>query len=275
MLTLKYPALKFEIVNKPGSNGLYLYRVTGVWKLLTRRQIPILIALLLYWPAIFIATHIPRIPQWVGQVPVSDKTLHFLAYLFLVFLLWFAINPNRKVSWRKPAAWWILFAVVWYGVMDEWLQMYVGRCADVRDFFADLAGAVTGLVLLTIFYFWPGCLILTGFGVFVVTNFLRAHTTAQLQIIEVGFYFCSYAFFSMLWMRYIHHFLTVKPPQLKWLIGSLAMPVGLLSGLEVFCLIASHGLNLQAVTVPIAGILAATVPSFLYGLIVARFSTPQ
>lgn len=237
--------------------------------MLTRRQIPILIALLLYWPAIFIATHIPipQIPWWVRQIPTSDKALHFIAYLFLVFLLWFATNPNRKVSWRKPAAWWILFAVVWYGVIDEWLQMYVGRCADVRDFFADLAGAATGLILLTIFQFWPGCLILTGFGIFVMTNFLRAHPTAQPLIIELGFYFLSYAFFSVLWMRYIHHFLSVKPPQLKWLIGSLAMPVGLLLGLGAFCLIAGHGLNLQAVAASAVGVLLTVAPLLLYGLV--------
>lgn len=240
-----------------------------------RRQIAILIVLFLYWPAIFIATHIPRIPRWVGQMPLSDKALHFIAYLFLVFLLWFAINPNRKVSWRRPAVWWILFAVVWYGVADEWLQMYVGRCADIQDFFADLAGAVTGLILLTIFHFWPGCLVLTGFGIFVMTNFLRAHPTVQSQIIEVGFYFFSYCFFSLLWMRYIHHFLSVRPPQLKWLIGSLAAPAGLLLGLEGFCLIAGHGPNLQAVGAPAAGILASTVSVFLYGLTTLRFSSPQ
>jgi VanZ family protein len=146
---------------------------------LSRRQKLVLAALLLYWPAIFIGTHIPQFPQWAGQIPVSDKVLHFVAYLFLSFLLWFAVNPDKKVHWRKPAAWIILFAVVWYGVIDEWLQMYVGRNADVRDFFADLAGAITGLLILTFVNFWPASLVIAGGGIFAMTNFLRAHPMTQ------------------------------------------------------------------------------------------------
>ena len=116
---------------------------------LSRRQKLVLAALLMYWPAIFIETHIPQIPRWVSQVVASDKVMHFVAYFFLSFLLWFAANPNKKVHWRKPSVWLILFVVVWYGVIDEWLQMYVGRNTDVRDFFADLAGAITGLMILS------------------------------------------------------------------------------------------------------------------------------
>src|SRR4030042_647093 len=99
---------------------------------LSRRQKLTIISLLVYWPGVFILAHIP-IPQLVYKAQVSDKSLHFLVYLVLVFLLWFTISPDKKVNWRKAAAWWVLFVVVWYGVVDEVLQGYVGRSCDIID----------------------------------------------------------------------------------------------------------------------------------------------
>src|SRR4030042_2153286 len=141
---------------------------------LSRRQKLTIISLLVYWPGVFILAHIP-IPRLVYKAGVSDKGLHFIAYLILVFLLWFAISPNRKVNWRKAAAWLVLIVVVWYGVFDEVLQGYVGRTCDIRDFFADLAGTVAGLVLFTFFTFWPVLLAVTGIAIFILTNLIRAN----------------------------------------------------------------------------------------------------
>ncbi|MFA5553177.1 MAG: VanZ family protein [Phycisphaerae bacterium] len=238
----------------------------------TRRQIIVLTGLVLYWPAIFVATHIPRLPEWVGQVPVSDKVMHFTAYFLLTFLLWYVINPDHKVNWRKPAVWWVLLIVACYGAMDELLQAYVGRHPDLYDFIADMAGAVTALILLSIFHFWPACLILTGSCIFVMTNFLRTNAGDTLSHLEIMLYSGSYAFFSLLWMRYIHHFFKVKPPQMRWLIGALAIPCGMLFGFELFCLIAGHGSNLPANIVSLGGIFIAVISALLYGLFLRNFA---
>jgi VanZ family protein len=233
---------------------------------LSRRHKLVLAALLLYWPAIFAATHVPQIPRWAGQIPVSDKILHFIAYLFLSFLLWFAIHPNRKVNWRKPAVWWVLFAVVWYGAIDEWLQMYVGRNADVRDFFADLTGAVTGLLILTFVNFWPASLVITGGSIFAMTNFLRAHPAVEGLRISLLFCACVYAFFTLLWLRYIHHFLPVKAPQGKWLLGALALPTGLMAAVELFCAVAGYKFSVIWPLSSAAATFIAIVPFFTYAL---------
>ena len=82
-----------------------------------QRKITVLV-LALYWPALFISAHIP-IPRVVREANVSDKGLHFLAYLVLTFLLWFAVLGNQKVNWRKAAAWWMLLFIIGYGVVDE------------------------------------------------------------------------------------------------------------------------------------------------------------
>jgi len=226
----------------------------------------VLVALLLYWPGIFIGTHIPHVPRWIGQVAVSDKVMHFAAYLFLSFLLWFAVNPDKKVHWRKPTVWFILFAVVWYGVIDEWLQMYVGRNADVRDFFADLAGAVTGLSILTFVNFWPASLVIAGGGILAMTNFLRAHPVVQGPRIDLLFCACGYVFLTLLWLRFIRNFLPVKPPGFRWLLVAFSLPIGLIAGLELFCALSSYG---SSVAWPLSAVVVtfvAIAPIFIYSL---------
>ena len=241
---------------------------------LSRRQKLVLAALLLYWPGIFILTHIPQVPRWVGRIAVSDKVMHFIAYLFLSFLLWFAVNPDKKVHWRRSAVWWVLFAVVWYGVIDEWLQMYVGRSADVRDFLADLAGAVTGLAILTFVNFWPASLVITGSGIFAVTNFTRAHPLVGGPRVDLLFCACAYVFLTLLWLRFIHHFLPVKPPQGRWLLGAAALPIGLMGAFEVFCAITGHGFSLVWALLAAGATAAAVAPFFIYGLLRSKTARP-
>lgn len=232
---------------------------------LSRRQILILSGLLLYWPGIFVLTHIPNPQKLIGQIQVSDKTLHFIAYLVLSFLFWFAVNPNTKVNWRKARVWWILMAVVWYGVIDEWLQMYVGRHADVKDFFADLAGALTGLTILTFVNFWPASLVLTAAGIFIMTNFFAGHFNPDTARIDLLFYFCSYTFFSMLWLRYIRHFFPVKAPETKWFIGAIGLPFLLIGVNGLFCIIIGHGFTLSMAVWAIAGTLSVVTLVGIWG----------
>ena len=85
---------------------------------LTLRQKITLVILSAYWVALIIATHIP-IPKIVYQAHVSDKWLHFLAFMNLVFLLWFSFRPEDKVNWRSRLVWLLLLAVCAYGGLDE------------------------------------------------------------------------------------------------------------------------------------------------------------
>lgn len=239
---------------------------------LSRRQKLTITLLLLYWPTIFILTHISleRVPlswsNWVAQTPMPDKVFHYLAYLILAFLLWFAISPNKKVNWRKTSAWWVLIVVVWYGVVDEWLQGYVGRDPDIMDFFADLGGTLTSLILLTIFSFWSASLAVTGAIIFVLTNFIRANIAELPPVINTVFYLFAYCFFTILWIQYIHHFLPIKATQSKWLIGASAMPMGFLLSVELFSAVAYGGFRLSYVIIPAVGITAVVITIYLITL---------
>jgi len=149
----------------------------------SRRKKLALISVIIYWPVIFLLTHIP-LPRIVSQANLSDKTLHFMVYFILVFLLWGTIKPYSKVIWSKPPVWAILAVIVWYGVMDEWLQGFVGRTADVHDFFADLAGTLTSLAILSILSFWPALLAMSAMAVFVGVNGVRADMSQFLPVIS-------------------------------------------------------------------------------------------
>jgi len=232
---------------------------------LSLRQKLTIISLLIYWPGIFILAHMP-IPQLVYKARVSDKVLHCLVYLILVFLLWFAINPDRKVNWRKAAVWWILLVVVWYGAVDEWLQAYVGRNPAVMDFLANLAGTLTGLILFSFFAFWSALLVVTAITIFLLTNLARANIAVLLPITNAAFHLFAYAFFTMLWIRHVNHFLTLKVTSPKWLIVALALPIGFLSVVKLFSVISGRYFGVQDVIISAAAITAVVATVFLLAL---------
>jgi VanZ family protein len=241
--------------------------------LLHRRKLTI-ISLLLYWPAIFIFAHI-RIPQLVYKAHVSDKSLHFLAYLILVFLLWFAVSPNRKVNWRKAAVWWVLSVLISYGVVDELLQRCVGRSCDIMDFLASLAGALTGLILFGFLTFWPAFLVVTGIAVFLLTNLARANVTELLPVASVIFYLFAYGFFTLLWVRYMNLFLSLKAPQPKWLIVASALPTGFLLTVKLFSVILGKHFSVRNVIISAVGIAVVAITIYLTALFRRRFTQIQ
>jgi hypothetical protein len=240
----------------------------------SRRRKLTIIPLVLYWPVIFILSHIPiaRIPPWVIQTTTSDKALHYLAYLILVFLLWFAISPDSKVNWRRPIVWWVLSAVIWYGALDEWLQGYVRRTPDVMDFFADLSGVLTGLILLSIFPFWSASLALAGTVVFVLTNFMQANLADLMPVTNTVFHLSAYGLFTLLWIQCIHHYLPPKPPEFKWLAGALIVPAFFLSSVKLFVFVTDKGFRIQEIIVSLAAIVAVVITIYMAALLRCCFN---
>ena len=97
-----------------------------------------------YVALMFIATHMPaaHIPK---SLPGSDKHWHFLAY--------FGLGGMLSVWGRsRPSNWpWVCLGIAAvYGIADELLQIPFGRTADLYDWFADLAGAASGVAVIAI-----------------------------------------------------------------------------------------------------------------------------
>ncbi|MEX2169940.1 MAG: VanZ family protein [Pirellulales bacterium] len=96
-----------------------------------------------YWIALFTATHLPpRVPILPGGT--NDKLAHLAAYAILAFLI--------ACYWQVSTGWlgrehllWIVVGCSLFGVVDELLQMPVGRYASVADWVADTLGALFGV----------------------------------------------------------------------------------------------------------------------------------
>jgi len=217
--------------------------------------------LVLYWPGLFVLAHIP-IPHVVQEADVSDKSLHFLAYLILTFLIWFTVRGDRKVKWRRAAPWLVLFVIIVYGILDEWLQSYVaGRSCDVRDFFMDLAGALAGLILLSFLTFWLAGLVVAATFIFGITNITRANLADLLPVTNAVFHLLAYAILTVLWIQCTHLFPAVKAPKAKWLILALAGPTGFLIIVKLFSVITGKDFALSDVIISF-GAIAAVVTAF-------------
>ena len=230
-----------------------------------RRQKITIISLVFYWLSFFILAHIP-VPGLVSKAGVSDKGLHFLAYLVLVFLLWFAVSPDQKVVWRKAVVWWVFIVITGYGVVDELLQGFTGRNCDVMDIVANIAGTFTGLILFSVFSFWPAALLVTGTVIFGITNIARANLAELVPVTNAMFHLFAYPIFSMLWLCYMHLFLALKPPKPKWLTAALAVPIGLLLTVKLFSLVLGKVLGLREVIISVVGIAAVVAITSLIAL---------
>jgi hypothetical protein len=139
---------------------------------LTGRQKKTIVVSVLYLITLFTFTHIP-IPQVVYRANVSDKWLHFLAYMNLFFLLWFSINPDKKANWRKLAVWLVFLGAVISGAVDELSQPYTGRTCDFWDFTADTKGVSAGFIIVTFVSFWPSLLVVWAISIFGVATLVK------------------------------------------------------------------------------------------------------
>ncbi|HUT46158.1 MAG TPA: VanZ family protein [Sedimentisphaerales bacterium] len=222
--------------------------------------------LVLYWPALFVLAHIP-IPHVVQEADVSDKSLHFLAYLILTFLIWSTVSGDRKVKWRRAAPWLVLFVIVVYGILDEWLQTYVaGRSCDIRDFFTDLAGSLAGLILSSFLTFWPAVLLVVATFIFGITNVTRANLADLLPVTNAVFHLFAYAILTILWIQCTHLFFAVKAPKAKWLILAIAGPAGFLMIVKLFSVIAGKDFALSDIIISFGSIAAVVTVFYLRAL---------
>lgn len=193
---------------------------------LTRRQKITIAVLVLYWIVLAIVSHIP-IPQLVYQAQVSDKWLHYLAYLNLVFLLWFSARPDSKVSWHGWFVWLIFLAAAASGGLDELTQPYFGRTCDIWDFLANVAGASAGLIMFSFLAFWqalPAVLAITIFG---LTNLAKADLSKLVPITDAVFHVLAYGGFTLVWAQFMNLYLSPRTTIVRLLL-TVGMPVGFL-----------------------------------------------
>ncbi len=96
---------------------------------------------------LFAATHLTHVPAAV-EAPGSDKTWHFIGYAGLAILLAARTVSVRTLSTKVMVC--VLGVVALYGAVDEVSQIPVGRDAEIADWYADVAGAAVGVLVIGI-----------------------------------------------------------------------------------------------------------------------------
>jgi len=228
-----------------------------------------LVVLIAYWIAIFILTHIPiiHISFLVRQVNASDKSLHFIAYFLLAFLLWLAFNPSQKVEWQKTSVWWSLFVIVCYGAMDELLQTYMARSSSIFDFIADISGAISALILLSIFSYRSAQIIVTMMTIFAIRNITVVNFNILFPQFSMIFHLFGYGFLSWLCARHIYQSTTFKINKLLQIILLISGPCIFLCITECTAAIIGRTLQISDIIISVFSILTV---SLLYIFVLNR-----
>ena len=109
-----------------------------------------MVALCVYWPTIFIISHIPKdhVPK---NVPVSGRAVHLVAYFVLTLLVFLNAGLFRSFSLRSMKIYLLVGAIAVYAAVDEWLQIYVqGRHGSPVDWSINVAACICCVVLLAL-----------------------------------------------------------------------------------------------------------------------------
>ena len=99
-------------------------------------------ALSVYWLTMFLGTHMPA--GQVEAISQFDKFIHTAAFAVLAFFIAHyrsLLGPMTRGAYLS-----IFVAVLAYAAFDEMTQQFAGREGDLLDWFADLGGALLGLV---------------------------------------------------------------------------------------------------------------------------------
>ena len=98
-----------------------------------------------YWGLIFALTHLP--PESIAGAPnFWDKAEHFFAYFFLAFLL--GSSMMFTFPRRRGIPVWVLAIGMAYAAVDELLQPFVRRDAELNDWVADALGVWSAVFIL-------------------------------------------------------------------------------------------------------------------------------
>ena len=93
-------------------------------------------------------THIP-VSINVG-ISHFDKVVHASTYALLAFMLMRAVNLSWGRGVRVSLG--VLGVLASYGAIDELLQIPIpGRQGDIKDWIADMVGAITGVITYQLF----------------------------------------------------------------------------------------------------------------------------
>jgi len=87
-----------------------------------------------------------------------------------------------------------------------------------------------------------------------------------LPVTNAMLHLFGYAIFTLLWLQFIHLHLAQKPPKPRWLVISLALPIGFLLAVKLSSAILGRGFRATDVILAVGGIVAAVAVIYLTAL---------
>lgn len=215
----------------------------------------------LYFITLFVSTHMP-IPKIVYKAEVSDKWLHFLAYMNLFFLLWFSLSPDKKANWLKPAIWLIFLVAIICGGVDEITQPYTGRTCDFWDFTADAKGVSAGLIIVTFASFWPALLAVWAISIFGVATLISADLSKVAPILDAVYHVFAYAGFTLIWAQLINLYISPRTI-ISRLLLIISLPLGLMFFVKASSILLGKYFTAMEMLLSGGAIIAAAVTTWL------------
>jgi hypothetical protein len=233
-----------------------------VFVILTGRQKKTIVISVFYLITLFTITHMP-IPELVYQAKVSDKWLHFLAYLNLTFLMWFSINPDMKANWRNWTTYLIFLAAVVLGATDELSQPFTGRTCDVFDFMADAEGILAGLVILAFLTFWPSLLVVWAISIFGIATLISADLSKMAPILDTVYHILAYGGFTLVWARLVNLYLLPRT-LISQLLLIISLPLGMMLFVKVSSILLGRYFTITEMLCSAGAILAIATATCLF-----------
>jgi VanZ family protein len=101
------------------------------------------------WPAliwsafVFVVLMIPgnKLPnEKLIPIPHFDKLVHFLLFGVFAYLWDLYLRKRESFIKERKRALLILFIIFMYGLLLEYLQLFIGRKFDVIDLISDMSG---------------------------------------------------------------------------------------------------------------------------------------
>ena len=112
---------------------------TAIWvKWLSRGS------LALFWLMLLVATHRPPTAD-VHHENSFDKLFHSIAYGGLAFLVAWVVSCRSTLTVQRAAL--VVAFCSLAGALDEITQSWTGRNTDLHDWYADVVGAIAGVVV--------------------------------------------------------------------------------------------------------------------------------
>jgi hypothetical protein len=201
--------------------------------------------LIFYWTGVFIATHIP-VPGWTRKMGVSDKTMHFVAYMTLALLLWLGTSFEKKVDWKKLRPWFLSIIVILYGLADELLQHFTSRSADIKDFAANVGGLAAAMAVITILPGWHAVMIVITVCPLFVPAIVKSNLITQGSIPEVAVYMAGFGVITGAWIKYLSSLIRLNLRKSKLLLIFFAPPAGIILIVKLYAQLTDKPLGITA-----------------------------